>query len=96
MDPVTVCITAGLCKDPPEIITSVALRMPSSTECWQPYMLSNLDFVTASLVLKAVNSSLPFACSRSRWQEWHQLLHLLVALATLTSANTSALPSRLV
>ena len=40
----------------------MARLMPSMSECRQPYMLSNLDLVTASLTLMAGKSSLPVSC----------------------------------
>src|ERR1700722_12278640 len=43
----------------PPISTSVARLIPSIRECRQPYLLSNLDFVTESLTLIAGNNSLP-------------------------------------
>src|ERR1700727_2573266 len=43
----------------PPISTSVARLIPSISEWRQPYLLSNLDFVTESLTLIAGNSSLP-------------------------------------
>src|SRR6202042_3067829 len=43
----------------PPISTSVARLMPSTSECRQPYLLSNLDFVTESLTLIAGNRSVP-------------------------------------
>src|SRR3984957_4954133 len=36
--------------------------MPSTSECGQPYLLSNLDLVTESLTLIAGNSSEPSRC----------------------------------
>ena len=36
--------------------------MASTSECRQPYRLSNFDFVTESLTLIAGNSSSPSAC----------------------------------
>src|SRR5487761_2465867 len=51
----------------PPISTSVARLMPSTSECRQPYLLSNFDFVTESLTLIAGNSSAPaWAISYSR------------------------------
>src|SRR6266540_4317184 len=41
----------------PPISTSVARLMPSTSECRQPYLLSNFDLVTESLTLIAGNSS---------------------------------------
>ncbi len=48
--------------------TSVARLIPSMSECRHPYLLSNLDLVTASFTLMAVNRSSP-VCSISlrRW-----------------------------
>src|SRR6202046_2779590 len=43
----------------PPISTSVPRLMPSMRECRQPYLLSNLDFVTESLTLMAGNASVP-------------------------------------
>merc|ERR1719272_486265 len=43
----------------PASITSVARMMPSGSECWQPYRLSNFDLVTESLTLMAANLSSP-------------------------------------
>src|SRR5437588_876595 len=43
----------------PPISTSVARLMPSISECRQPYLLSNFDFVTESLTLIAGNSRCP-------------------------------------
>jgi hypothetical protein len=43
----------------PASITSLARRMPSVSECRQPYRLSNLDFVTESLTLIAGKRSVP-------------------------------------
>src|SRR5580698_7657821 len=43
----------------PPISVSVARLMPSISEWRQPYLLSNLDFVTASFTLIAGNSSVP-------------------------------------
>src|SRR4051812_23260328 len=52
----------------PPISTSVARLMPSMSECRQPYLLSNFDFVTESLTLIAGNSSSPRSCIWSnRW-----------------------------
>src|SRR6266516_3530108 len=39
--------------------TSVARLIPSTSECRQPYLLSNLDLVTESLTLIAGNCSVP-------------------------------------
>ena len=36
--------------------------IPSMSEWRQPYLLSNLDFVTESLTLMAGNSSVPAFC----------------------------------
>src|SRR6266516_2783165 len=41
--------------------TSVARLIPSTSECLQPYLLSNLDLVTESLTLIAGNFSVPAA-----------------------------------
>src|SRR5581483_147646 len=46
----------------PPISTSVPRLIPSINECRQPYLLSNLDFVTESLTLMAGKSSSPLAC----------------------------------
>src|SRR5437016_12230799 len=46
----------------PDNITSVARKMPSISECRQPYRLSNLLLVTLSLTLMAGNSSVPAFC----------------------------------
>src|SRR5882724_5009576 len=46
----------------PPMSTSVARLMPSSSECRQPYLLSNLLLVTESLTLMAGNSSVPACC----------------------------------
>src|SRR5690242_10405679 len=47
--------------------TSVARLMPSTSECRQPYLLSNFDLVTESLTLIAGNRSVPaVAISYSR------------------------------
>src|SRR6266567_2736663 len=43
----------------PPMRTSVARLMPSTRECRQPYLLSNLDLVTESLTLIAANCSVP-------------------------------------
>ena len=45
--------------------TSVARLMPSTSECRQPYLLSNLDLVTASLTLIAGKRSSPESCISS-------------------------------
>ncbi len=51
----------------PPISTSVARLMPSTSECRQPYLLSNFDLVTESLTLIAGNLSVPaVAISYSR------------------------------
>src|SRR5215469_8732377 len=51
----------------PPISTSVALLMPSTSECRQPYLLSNFDLVTESFTLIAGNCSVPsFAMSYRR------------------------------
>src|SRR5918992_6080983 len=56
-------ITATL----PPISTSVPRLMPSTSECRQPYLLSNFDLVTESLTLIAGKSSVPsLAISYSR------------------------------
>ena len=47
----------------PAIITSVALRMPSTSDSRHPYLLSNFDLVTESFTLMAGNGSWPFFCS---------------------------------
>ena len=44
----------------PAIITSVALRIPSTRDSLQPYLLSNLDFVTESLIFIAGVYKVPF------------------------------------
>ena len=44
----------------PAIITSVALLIASTKDSRQPYLLSNLDFVTESLILIAGIVSEPF------------------------------------
>lgn len=44
-------------------MTSVALMIPSGSECLQPYILSNLDFVTESLTLMAGKRSSLFSAS---------------------------------
>src|SRR5919106_1034599 len=46
----------------PPMSTSVARLMPSTSECRQPYLLSNLLLVTESLTLIAGNSSVPACC----------------------------------
>src|SRR5690349_680037 len=46
----------------PPISTSVPRLMPSTRECRQPYLLSNLLLVTESLTLIAGNSSVPCCC----------------------------------
>src|SRR5207245_1484354 len=46
----------------PPMSTSVARLMPSMSECRQPYLLSNFDFVTESLTLIAGNSKSPRSC----------------------------------
>src|SRR5919199_3866572 len=52
----------------PPMSTSVARLMPSISECRQPYLLSNLLFVTESLTLIAGNSNVPaLANSYRRW-----------------------------
>ncbi len=48
----------------PASIRSVARRMASTSDSLQPYLLSNFDFVTESLMLIAGNGSLPL-CIRS-------------------------------
>src|ERR1700722_290159 len=51
----------------PPISTSVARLMPSTSECRQPYLLSNFDLVTESFTLIAGNRSDPsLAISYSR------------------------------
>src|SRR5205823_12787584 len=46
----------------PPISTSVARLMPSTRECRQPYLLSNLLLVTESLTLIAGKSRVPCCC----------------------------------
>mmetsp|Transcript_44007 Transcript_44007/g.108984 ORF Transcript_44007/g.108984 Transcript_44007/m.108984 type:complete len:214 (-) Transcript_44007:288-929(-) len=50
----------------PAIMMSVARIRPSGREWRQPYTLSNLDFVTASLTLIAGKSSLPWSAITCR------------------------------
>ena len=45
----------------PAIITSVARRIASTQLSRQPYLLSNLDFVTESLMLIAGINNVPFS-----------------------------------
>jgi hypothetical protein len=48
----------------PAIITSVARLIASTSDSRQPYRLSNFDFVTESLTLKAGNGSRPSFAKR--------------------------------
>ena len=45
----------------PAIITSVARRIASTKDSLQPYLLSNFDLVTESLIFIAGSASVPFS-----------------------------------